>query len=55
MRPIEEYFRKVNLMGRGGGKGRLWGLEIYSEEIRERVYNGHLSNGLPFDEWSVAF
>ena len=55
MRPIEEYFRKVNLMGRGGGKGRLWGLEIYSEEIRERVYNGHLSNGIPFDEWSVAF
>ena len=55
MRPIEEYFRKVNIMGRGGGTGRIWGLEIYSEEIRDRVYNGCLSNGIPFDEWSVAF
>lgn len=55
MRPIEEYFRKVNLMGRGRGIGRDWGLEIYSEGIRNRVYNGHLSNGIPFDEWSVSF
>ncbi len=55
MRPIEEYFRKVNLMGRGGGVSRLWGLEIYSDEIQDRVYNGRLSNGIPFDEWSVAF
>lgn len=56
MRNLEEYFRKVNLRGRGlGQSGRLWDLNIYSEQIRERVFNGQLSNGVPFDEWSLAF
>jgi hypothetical protein len=55
MRPLEEYFRKVNLLGSGEGYGRLWDIDIYSEEIRERVYNGILTNGVPFDEWSVGF
>lgn len=55
MRTLEEYFRKINMMGRGQGQMRLWDLNIYSERIRERVLNGQLSNGVPFDEWSVAF
>ena len=56
MRNLEEYFRKANLLGRGRGQsGRLWDLAIYSEQIRERVFNGQLSNGVPFDEWSIAF
>lgn len=55
MRQLEEYFRKADLMGRGSGRMRLWGIDIYSEAIRERVYEGHLSNGIAFDEWSIHF
>ena len=55
MRQLEEYFRKTNLLGQGQGPMRLWDISIYSEQIRDRVYNGQLSNGVPFDEWSIAF
>lgn len=55
MRTLEEYFRKVNLMGAGAGRMRHWGLDIYSEKIRNRVFNGPLSNGVSFDEWHVVF
>jgi hypothetical protein len=55
MQGLEAYFRKVNLMGSGQGRMRLWPITIYSEEIRQRVYNGSLSNGKPYDEWSVGF
>jgi hypothetical protein len=55
MRTLEEYFRKVHLQGSGVGKSRLWPLSIYSEKIRERVYNGALSNGVLYDEWHVHF
>ncbi len=56
MRNLEEYFRKVNLSGRGRGQlGRVWDLSIYSEQIRDRVFDGQLSNGVAFDEWSMAF
>lgn len=55
MRHLEEYFRKANLMGRGEGYSRLWNIDIFSEQIRDRVYNGFLTSGVPFDEWSVMF
>jgi hypothetical protein len=55
MRGLDSYFRKVNMMGSGQGKSRLWPLNIYSEGIRERVYNGLLSNDGSYDEWRVAF
>jgi len=55
MRQLEEYFRKADLLGRGSGGMRLWRIGIYSEAIRERVYKGHLSNGIAFDEWSIGF
>jgi len=55
MRNLEEYFRKANLQGTGKGRTRRWGISIYSEKIQERVYNGVLSNGSFFDEWSVGF
>jgi len=55
MRPLEEYFRKVNLLGSGQGHVRRWGIDIYSEKIKERVYRGQLSNGVPYDEWHIAF
>ncbi len=55
MRQLEEYFRKVNLVGSGQGRMRLWSINIYSSTIRDRVYRGALSNGVPYDEWHVAF
>jgi hypothetical protein len=55
MRSLEEYFRRVDLMGSGQGQSRHWPITIYSEKIRERIHNGHLSNGLGYDEWSVFF
>jgi hypothetical protein len=55
MQQIEEYFRKVNLVGSGQGRMRLWDINIYSEKIRDRVYRGQLSNGVPYDEWHIAF
>ena len=55
MRHLEEYFRKVSLVGSGQGRMRLWDIGIYSEKIRDRVYRGELSNGVPYDEWHIAF
>jgi hypothetical protein len=55
MRNIEEYFRITNLPGAGQGGIRRWDLSIYSEGIRQRVYDGLPSNGAHFDEWQLAF
>ena len=55
MRQLEEYFRKVNLAGSGQGRMPLWSIDIYSAKIRDRVYRGALSNGVPYDEWHVGF
>jgi hypothetical protein len=55
MRPLEEYFRKVHLVGSGEGRMRKWPIDIYSEGIRDRVHRGELSNGVPYDEWHIGY
>jgi hypothetical protein len=57
MRPLEDYFRQLHLSGSGKGHMRTWGIDIYSELIRDRVFRGDLSNGVLaiYDEWRVAF
>jgi hypothetical protein len=55
MRSLEEYFRKVNMQGSGKGNMRKWDATIYSDEIRNRVYRGQLSNGAFYDEWRILF
>ena len=55
MRKIEQYFRLANLQGSGAGRMRLWSIDIYSDEIRDRVEAGYLTNGVEWDEWSVGF
>ncbi|KAF1084323.1 hypothetical protein SPSYN_02099 [Sporotomaculum syntrophicum] len=55
MRELDLYFRKVNMMGFGEGKTRLWPISIYSEGIRNRIYKGQLSNGVAYDEWHCVF
>lgn len=57
MRNLEEYFRKTNCVGRGMSKNsRLWRIdEVYSPKVAEKVSQGLVSNGVPFDEWSIGF
>ncbi len=55
MRGLDSYFRKVNVMGSGNGRMRPWPIDIYSESIREQIYNGKLTNGIPYDEWHIVF
>ena len=55
MRGLDFYFRRVNMFGSGKGRGRFWPITIYSEGIRRQIFNGPLSNGKPYDEWSVYF
>jgi hypothetical protein len=57
MRPLEDYFRQLRLSGSGEGHMRTWGIDIYSELIRDRVYRGDLSNGVLaiYDQWRIAF
>jgi hypothetical protein len=55
MQSLDSYFRKVNMMGRGQGRMRLWPINIYSENIREQIYNGQLSNNKRYDEWHIVF
>ena len=55
MRNLEAYFRQVDLRGSGQGQTCQWPVSIYSEKIRDRIYNGHLSNGFGYNQWSVVF
>jgi hypothetical protein len=55
LRDLADYYRITNIAGSGKGYMRMWPSSIYSEEIRTRVEAGMLSNGKPWDEWSVAF
>jgi len=55
LRDIADYYRITNIGGAGQGEMRKWSSNIYSDEIRARVEAGGLSNGKPWDEWSVYF
>ncbi|MDH4394720.1 MAG: hypothetical protein QE278_03485 [Limnobacter sp.] len=54
-RDLADYYRITNIGGSGAGQVRKWPASIYSEEIRKRVEAGRLSNGEPWDEWSIRF
>ena len=55
MRELNAYFHNVNMMGISEGKMRLWPITIYSEGIRNRIYNGQLSYRTAYDEWNPVF
>jgi hypothetical protein len=55
LRNLSDYFRLADLGGSGRGYMRCWPSSIYSDVIRQRVVAGALSNGVPWDEWSVHF
>ena len=54
-RSLADYYRITNISGSGQGSARMWSANIYSDDIRARVENGMLSNGVSWDEWSVCF
>lgn len=54
-RDLADYYRITNIAGSGTGQMRMWPASIYSNEIRSRVESGGLSNGKPWDEWSICF
>lgn len=55
IRKIDQYFRSSNLLGSGAGQQLPWSTDIYSDEIRDRVEKGYLTNGVPWSEWSMHF
>lgn len=55
LRSLAKYFTATNIQGSGSGGLRSWESNIYSDEIREKVELGQLSNGKPWDEWAITF
>lgn len=55
LQPLADYYRLTRVDGSGRGNIRSWPSSIYSDAIRARVEAGMLSNGVAWDEWSVAF
>lgn len=55
LRGLADYYRITNIAGSGKGYMRMWPSSIYSEEVRQRVEAGKLSNGKLWDEWSMVF
>ncbi|MBD2094873.1 hypothetical protein H6F90_06860 [Trichocoleus sp. FACHB-591] len=54
VRRLADYLFSTSLPGLGEGKARLWPNDIYSEEVRDRVASGSLSNEI-WNEWSRSF
>jgi hypothetical protein len=54
VRDIADYYRLANLGGAGSGHMRPWPLNAYSPEVAAQIQAGRLTNGEPWDEWSVG-
>ncbi|GHD43381.1 hypothetical protein GCM10017083_09450 [Thalassobaculum fulvum] len=54
VRDIADYFRLANLGGSGSGSMRPWPLSTYSSTVAREIAAGRLSNGVPWDEWSIG-
>ena len=55
LRDLSDYYRITNIAGSGGGFMREWSTSIYSNGVRSSIEAGMLSNGKPWDEWSISF
>jgi hypothetical protein len=56
LRPIADYWRLAGLWGSGGGAQRLWDPNaVFSPSVASRVIAGALTNGDPWNEWSIGF
>jgi hypothetical protein len=54
IRDIADYYRLANLGGSGSGGMRPWPLASYSSDVAPQIRGGRLTNGEPWDEWSVG-
>lgn len=54
VRDIADYYRLANLGGEGRGSMRPWPPTIYSDETRQKVSRGELSNGTIWSEWEFS-
>ncbi len=54
VRALADYYLKVNLEGSGQGGMRFWPASVYSEEVRSQTLGGRFTNGVFWDEWSIA-
>jgi hypothetical protein len=52
LRPLAEYFHLAEVEGVGGGRLIGWPLNIYSEEVRDRILSNVSSKYDPWNEWS---
>lgn len=55
LRRLANYFAVTGLLGRGGGKQRLWPKEVYSPEVIAGIASGRLVDGGLWDEWNMDF
>lgn len=54
VRDIADYYRRANLGGAGSGNMRPWPLTVYSSDVAAQIEGGRITNGQPWDEWSVG-
>lgn len=54
LRDIADYYRLANLGGSGSGNMRPWPLNSYSPDVAAQIERGRITNGVPWDEWSIG-
>lgn len=55
VRDIASYYNAVNLAGMGHGSMRPWRLsEVYSHPVVASILSGRLTDGDPWNEWSIS-
>lgn len=54
IRDFADYYRLVDMWGSGGGFQRSWPQSIFSDEVRNGIAHGRVTNGIIWDEWSIA-
>jgi len=54
LRTLAEYFILANISGSGRGTGRTWTLDVFSDELRAQIAQGHWNTEGRWSEWGVS-
>jgi hypothetical protein len=54
VRDIADYYRAAKMWGSGVGEQRFWPASVYSNDVRNSISQGRVTNEVPWDEWSVV-
>lgn len=54
IRDLADYYRLANLWGQGSGPMRYWSQSILSDEVRQKITAGMITNGREWSEWEAA-